>query len=179
MVHFGRNAAIMTALFLAGCQKAALPPAPGPVAATNRPLPYLDHAQPRLATIKLWVGPKDLVTELALTETQIYTGMMHRKEMGEDEGMLFVFSQPHRVGFYMKNTIIPLSAGYIDSEGILQEIHDLQPLDETPVEATSDRIQYVLETPKGWFKKNNIGPGTLIRSERGTLEQTFFRRNRQ
>jgi len=58
----------MTALFLAGCQKPALPPAPGPLAATNHPLPYLDHAQPRLTTIKLWIGAKDLVTELALTE---------------------------------------------------------------------------------------------------------------
>ena len=179
MVHIGRIIAILTALLLAGCQKPAVVPASTVTSATNRQLPYLDHAQPRLTTIKLWVGPKELETELALTETQIYTGMMWRKEMGENEGMLFVFGGPHRVGFYMKNTTVPLSAGYIDPEGVLQEIHDLEPLNETPVEAASGRIQYVLETPRDWFKKNNIAPGTLIRTDRGTLEEVFMRRKQQ
>ena len=76
----------------------------------------------------------------------------------------------------MRNTVIPLSAAYIDPEGTILELHDLKPLEETPVEAGSDNIQFVLETPQGWFKKNNIGVGTVIRTERGSLQETFFRK---
>jgi len=50
----------------------------------------------------------------------------------------------------------------------------MKPLDETPIESNSENVQYVLETPQGWFKRNNIGVGTLIRSERGSLQETFF-----
>ena len=116
-----------------------------------------------------------MVSELARTQTEIATGMMYRKKMAENEGMLFVFPRPHRTAFYMRNTIIPLSAAYIDGDGTILEIHDLKPLDETPIEAGSDKVQYVLETPQGWFKKNNIGIGTLIRTERGSLPETFFK----
>jgi len=164
----------------AGCDKSArgvaTVPAPSAVAnPPNPPQPYLDHAQPRLPTIKLWIGAQEMVSELARTQTEIATGMMYRKKMAENEGMLFVFPRPHRTAFYMRNTIIPLSAAYIDGDGTILEIHDLKPLDETPIEAGSDKVQYVLETPQGWFKKNNIGIGTLIRTERGSLPETFFK----
>ena len=147
-----------------------------PPPATNPPHLYLDHAQPRLPTIKLWLGAQEMDAEMALTQTQIYTGMMYRKEMGTNDGMLFVFPRPDRKAFYMRNTVIPLSAAYIDPEGTILEVHDLKPLEETPVEAGSDNIQFVLETPQGWFKKNNIGVGTLVRTERGSLRETFFRK---
>jgi uncharacterized membrane protein (UPF0127 family) len=137
---------------------------------------FLDHAQPKLRTMKLWVGTEEITAELALTATQIATGMMFRETMAEDEGMLFVFGTPHRTSFYMKNTKIPLSGAYIDTNGVIAEIVNLKPLDETPVEAASDNIQYVLEVNQGWFQRHNIGAGTVIRSERGSLPDTFFRR---
>ena len=112
--------------------------------------------------------------ELATEHTQIATGMMYRKEMGTNDGMLFVFARPIQAAFYMRNTIVPLSAAYIDPEGTILEIHDLKPLDETSVEASSDQVQYVLETPQGWFKRNNVAVGALIRTERGTLQEAFF-----
>src|SRR5436190_7641897 len=114
---------------------------------TNRPL-YLDRAQPKLPTIKLWIGPHEMAAEMALTQTQVATGMMYRKEMGENDGMIFVFPRPHQTAFYMRNTQVPLSAAYIDTEGTILELHDLKPLDETPIEAGTDKIQYVLETPR-------------------------------
>jgi uncharacterized protein len=124
----------------------------------------------------LWMGAKEVVAELALTPVQVATGMMFRKDMGEDEGMLFVFGQPHRTSFYMKNTLIPLTCAYIDSEGVVTEIHDLEPKNETPVPAKSDKIQYVLEMNRGWFDKNKIGVGTVVRTEHGTLPETFFKK---
>src|SRR2546421_8713283 len=165
------------ALLLASCDnRTELTQLPVTPPATNSPHLYLDHAQPRLRTIQLWLGAQEMEAEMALTQTQVATGMMYRKEMGEKDGMLFVFPRPHRTAFYMRNTVIPLSAAYIDPEGTILEIHDLKPLEEAPVEAGSDNIQFVLETPQGWFKKNNIGVGTVIRSERGSLRDTFFKK---
>lgn len=157
---------------------AATPAAPATATPKLAPEGYLLEAQPRLPTLKLWIGPKEMVAEMALTLVQIRTGMMHRTEMAENDGMLFVFPQPMKVGFYMRNTKIPLSCAYISAEGEILEIHDLVPLDETAVEAKTDKIQYVLETNKGWFERNGIGVGTIIRSEHGALSETFVRRPR-
>jgi uncharacterized membrane protein (UPF0127 family) len=104
------------------------------------------------------------------------TGMMFRTNIAENEAMLFVFATPHRTGFYMKNTVVPLSVAYLDSKGAIREIHDLQPKNLDPVPAKTDDIQYVLETAQGWFKRHNVGAGAVVRTEKGTLEQTFFRR---
>jgi uncharacterized protein len=160
-------------LLTASCEKKT-GLAPTPPAATLDQI-HLDQAQPRLPTVKLWLGSQELVAEVARTQTQVATGMMFRKDMGENEGMLFVFNQPHRAAFYMRNTLIPLSCAYIDSEGVILEIHDLTPMDETPRTAGSDNIRYVLETRQGWFQKNGLTLGTTIRTQRGSLSDTFFR----
>jgi uncharacterized protein len=154
------------------CRRSA--PAVSGAAPANQP--YLDHAQPRLPTLKLWLGSQELVTEVARTQTEVATGMMFRKEMNENEAMLFVFGQPYQASFYMRNTIIPLSCAYIDTEGEILEIHELKPLDEKPVEAASAKVRYVLETKQGWFDRNKIGIGTLVRAEAGSLPETFFGR---
>ena len=153
---------------------------PAASSSTNVPIQLfptlnLNHAQPKLQTVKLWLGPQEMTAELAITQTEVATGMMFRKEMAESEGMLFIFSRPHRTSFYMRNTILPLSGAYIDSEGIILEIHDLKPLNEEPVPADSDRVQYVLETRQGWFERNKVGVGSMVRTERGSFQETFFK----
>jgi len=135
--------------------------------------PFLTNAQPRLQTMRLFVGSQELRTELALKPVEIYTGMMWRTNMAENEGMLFVFADASPRSFYMRNTLVPLSLAYIDPEGIIQEIHDLHPRNETPVPSKADNIQFVLEVPQGWFKRRNISPGTLVRTEFGELKNTF------
>lgn len=114
--------------------------------------------------------------ELAIRPKEITTGMMFRTNMAENEGMLFIFQTPHRASFWMKNTSIPLSAAYINPDGIIEEIHPLEPLNTNAVVAKSSNIQYVLETPQGWFDRHNIPTGSVIRTERGSLPETFFRR---
>lgn len=131
------------------------------------------HAQPRLQTIKLYVGAQELATELALNPVEIYTGMMWRTNMAENEGMLFVFGDAAPRAFYMRNTYVPLSLAYIDPDGVVQEIHDLQPRDETSVPSKAENIQFVLEVPQGWFKRHNIAPGALVRTQYGELKTTF------
>jgi len=137
---------------------------------------HLDHAQPKLRTTKLYLADKTIVAEIAQSITQIATGMMFRESMGENDGMLFVFSYPHQTSFYMKNTKVPLSCAYIDRDGKILEIYDMEPLSLDPIPSESDQIQFVLEMNQGWFEKNGIKVGTRIVSERGTLLEHFFSR---
>jgi len=157
---------ILTAL--AGCKRETPPPVPS----EPRQM-YPTKAQPKLQTIKLWMGAAELEAELALTNEQRQTGMMFRKTMGENEGMLFVFPWPHQTGFWMLNTYVPLSIAYMDPAGVIVEIHNLQPQDTNSVVAASSNIVYALETPQGWFERHGVRPGTRVVSERGPLPDIF------
>ena len=173
---------ILIALIGVGCgssdgpDKQAAAPSSGVVATNPGGLIIPTKAQPKLRTIKLWLGSEELITEVAAVEKEIITGMMFRTEMAENEGMLFVLPGPQRASFWMKNTLIPLSCAYIDPEGNILEIHDMKPKDETPIPAASTRILYVLEVKQGWFQRHNIKVGTQVRTERGTLAEVFVRR---
>jgi uncharacterized membrane protein (UPF0127 family) len=165
----------------AGCNKSApaapASPPPSPLAATPAASPPLaTKAQQKLATTNLWIGPHVMSTELALSPNEVTTGMMFRTNMGEMEGMLFVFAVPHQTSFWMKNCPLPLSAAYIDPNGVIQEIHPLEAFNTNSVVANSENIQFVLETPQGWFDRHNVRTGTVIRTEFGTLQDTFFRK---
>jgi len=103
-------------------------------------------------------------------------GMMFRKSMADNEGMIFVYPAPQRVSFYMRNTTVPLSCAYIDTSGIIREIYHMQPLDETSITSDSDEIRYCLEVPQGWFQRHRVVIGTAVASQMGTLDQTFFRK---
>lgn len=153
-----------------GCNKSA-PRAMPPTLDQSMPT----RAQPKLRTVKLWLGAQEMAVEVALTGLEQQTGMMFRTNMAENEGMLFVFGQPHRAAFWMKNTLVPLSGAYLDSDGVILEIHDMKPLDETSIVASNDNILFVLETKAGWFERNNVGVGAVVRSESGSLAETFFR----
>lgn len=164
--------ALLAALALgAGCRQAAAPPPP-PAEDPSEPR----QAQPKLRTMKLYLGAAELDTELALSLDQIRAGMMFRTNIAENEGMLFVFGVPHQAAFWMKNTRVPLSAAYITTDGLIAEIHDLHPHDTNSVAAATDRVQYVLEVAQGWFARHNVTTGAVVRTPRGTLPETFFPR---
>jgi len=160
----------LAALLLAtSCEKekTAMPPsAPTPAPPAN---PVTDPAQPRLETIKLYLGSAELTVEIADENLERQAGMMHRTTMPKNEGMLFVFPRPHQTGFWMKNTTVPLSIAYIDRASRVVEIHDLLPGDTKPVESRSDRIQYALEVNQGWFDRHGIKPGSVIATDQGSL----------
>lgn len=171
----------LLALLGVGCgnsDKPATPTAgaPPPLAPKVEGPKYPTQAQPKLRTLKLWIGSEEIIAELAVSPKEIQTGMMHRISIGETEGMLFVFSYPSQQAFWMKNTLIPLSCAYIDPDGVILETYEMSPLDEKPIASKSDRIQYVLEMKEGWFNRHKIQPGVVIRTERGSLTETFFRK---
>jgi len=154
---------------LAGCSK------PPRAAEAGVDLSEPTQAQPRLPTIQLWLGPERLTAEMALTEDQERTGMMFRTHIGENEGMIFVLPT-QRASFWMKNCPLPLSVAYIDPDGVIQEIHDLQPQDTNSVFSATANIHFALETAQGWFRQHHIREGMTVRTERGTLIDTFTRR---
>ena len=81
-----------------------------------------------LPLTKIRIGSKILEVELAVSETQQMKGLMHRTELHQDRGMLFVFSQPKKASFWMKNTFIPLSIGFFDKNKKLLNILDMEPM---------------------------------------------------
>jgi len=124
--------------------------------------------------MKIYLGAETLDAELATTPREVQTGMMFRTNVTDQSAMLFVFSQPFQRSFWMKNCPHSLSAAYISPDGVIQEIHHLEQNDTNSVVAVSDNIQYVLEVNDGWFQRHGVNTGTLIRTEVGSLQQTFF-----
>jgi uncharacterized membrane protein (UPF0127 family) len=127
-------------------------------------LPILSQSgpQPELPATELRVGGKKISAEIADEEHERATGLMFRESLAQDSGMLFVMPAPGPAGFWMRNTKIPLTIAYIDPRGTILELHDLEPLNETPVPSRFRNIAYALEMPQGWFTKNNIWPGERI-----------------
>jgi hypothetical protein len=151
-----------------GCRPSATS---APPQATNAPAKVKPKGtpQPKLPVIKLNVGGKVMLTEIADTDATRQMGMMFREGMAENEAMIFVFPFPHQTSFWMKNTVVALDAAYIDAQGVILEIHKLEPLNEASVRARSTQIQYVLETPQGWFARNGVKVGALVETEQGPL----------
>jgi hypothetical protein len=135
------------------------------------------EAQPKLSTVKLYVGAEQMDTEMCVTARQIQTGMMFRKTMGTNDGMLFNLRVPQQAGFWMKNCFVPLSVAYIGPDGVIEEIHPLQVQDTNTVLSTVNNVMFALETPQGWFDQHHVTTGMVIRTERGTLLETFGHRN--
>jgi hypothetical protein len=96
--------------------------------------------------------------ELAVTDDEVRTGLMHRESMPEDAGMLFVFDPPSHTGFWMRNTLIPLDIAYMDADGTIKEIVHGEPLNETVLRPALP-YWYVLEVNGGWFERHGLGVG--------------------
>lgn len=114
----------------------------------------------RIAELKISNVP--ITVEVADTPQASENGLMFRDSLPEDHGMLFIFDQPKKASFWMKNTKIPLSIAYADSNGKILEIKSMNPLDETVVPSRSDEVDYALEVNQGWFARHGIAAGAKI-----------------
>ena len=118
--------------------------------------------QETLPIVTLRIGAITLEAEVADETDERTIGLMGREELAEGQGMLFVFREPQPLDFWMRGTLIPLSIAYINAAGVIREVHDLKPLDETPARSAFRDLLYALEVPQGWFHKNKILPGDRI-----------------
>lgn len=119
-----------------------------------------DQAQ-RLEAITLTAGMHRISAEVALTPQQRAIGLMHRKEMPQHQGMLFVFERPEVQCFWMKNTLIPLSIAFLADDGSIVNVAQMkaQSLDS---HCSSQPVRFALEMNEGWFAKKGMGPGSKI-----------------
>lgn len=111
--------------------------------------------------LSLVVNDQNIRVEAAISPEQSAQGLMFRKEMPENEGMLFIFSSDKILRFYMKNTLIPLSIAYLDRNGTIEEIYDMYPLDETAV-SSKWPVRYALEMNQGWFERHRVAVGDTV-----------------
>jgi uncharacterized membrane protein (UPF0127 family) len=125
-----------------------------------------EKAQPKLPVKTYTIVRKDggeiiIKAEIAESAAQREKGLMFRKELKDGEGMLFVFPADRVLSFYMKNTIVPLSIAFINKEGVIAEIHDMEPLNLRSIQS-SRSLRYALEVPQGWFSSVGVAVGDTI-----------------
>jgi uncharacterized membrane protein (UPF0127 family) len=124
-------------------------------------LPGLGVAQ-NLPRVPLYLKSKEIRVEVAKTPEERAKGLMGRTHLGENEGMLFIFEKEDFHGFWMKNTLIPLSIAFIDREGRILAITEMEPL-TLESHPPPQPVLYALEMKKGWFSANGIKAGDSIR----------------
>lgn len=107
------------------------------------------------------IGDRVVSMQVALSPAEMQRGLMFVKSMGAEEGMIFVFQRPQVMGFWMRNTELPLDIGYIDPDGTLREIYPMYPHDEKSV-ASVARRQIALEMNQGWFSRAGVKPGAQL-----------------
>ena len=117
-----------------------------------------ESPQLNLPRVTLKAGMHLIQAQVAATPEQRATGLMHRTEMPTNEGMLFVFEQPAGQCFWMKNTLLPLTAAFVADDGTIVNLADMQP-QSLDSHCSAKPVRYVLEMHQGWFAKRGIGPG--------------------
>ncbi|MCZ6672657.1 MAG: DUF192 domain-containing protein [Verrucomicrobia bacterium] len=105
------------------------------------------------------IGGKTIEIQIAHKDIEMAKGLMYRKSLGENRGMLFFYDPPKQMSFWMRNTKIPLDIGYFTSDGVLREIYPMHPMDEQGVKSRRDDLLMALEMNQGWYAKNGIKVG--------------------
>jgi uncharacterized membrane protein (UPF0127 family) len=126
--------------------------------------PAQQGPQPKLPTVQITAGMHVIQAELAVTPQQQQIGMMMRREMGANEGMLFVNSEAGVRCFWMRNTLIPLSAAFVGDDGTIVNIADMQPQTDDS-HCSAKPVRFVLEMRQGWFDRRGIKPGSRLRGK--------------
>ena len=107
-------------------------------------------------------GPVEVKVEVADDAAERERGLMERTALAEDSGMLFVFRRERPLSFWMRNTLIPLSIAYIDADGRIVDIEDMEPLDDQTKHPSAEPSKYALEVNQGFFAERGIEVGDTV-----------------
>ncbi|MBL0418939.1 DUF192 domain-containing protein [Ramlibacter sp. AW1] len=129
-----------------------------------QPVATAQQPQTDLPRVKLSAGMHQIDAQVARTSDQRATGLMWRQEMPQHEGMLFVFEQPSVQCFWMMNTLLPLSAAFLEDDGTIVNLADMQPR-STQSHCSARPVRYVLEMHQGWFAKRGLKAGDKLAGE--------------
>lgn len=134
------------------------------VLAAGAQIALAQEAQTQLPRVKLSSGMHQIDAQVAQTPDQRMVGLMFRKEMPQHEGMLFIFEQPSMQCFWMKNTLLPLTAAFVADDGTVVNLVDMKP-QTMDSHCSTKPVRYVLEMNQGWFAKKGIKAGARLRGE--------------
>lgn len=115
----------------------------------------------KIQTIDIYIKDVKFKVECAITKEEQQKGLMYRKKLDKQEGMLFVYDRYVRIPFWMKNTSIPLSIAFISDEGKILDIKDMKPFSQSPVYPQFSYM-YALELNKGAFARINANVGDIV-----------------
>ena len=118
-----------------------------------QPTPQMD-----LPHVTMQAGMYRIDAQVAMNERQREIGLMFRTEMPQPEGMLFVFEQPAVQCFWMKNTVLPLTAAFVAEDGRIVNLADMKP-QTTDSHCSTEPVRFVLEMNQGWFARKGIKAG--------------------
>ncbi len=121
------------------------------------------HEQPQLHLQRtaLAIGMFQIDAQVATSPEQHAIGLMFRKDMPLHEGMLFVFQNPTKQCFWMKNTLLPLTAAFVADDGTIVNLEDMKP-QSLDSHCSKAPVRFVLEMNQGWFTKKGIKAGSKI-----------------
>ena len=153
--------ALVLVLLLAGCGSTQADQDTGSKDAPQTTAAGKETPDLRTVVIDASGGKKvEVRVEIADDPWEEARGLMYRTALGEDRGMLFIFSDEQELSFWMRNTLIPLSVAYIDSGGRITDILDMKPLDDKPPHyVSSEPAQYALEVNQGFFDERGVKVG--------------------
>jgi uncharacterized protein len=122
---------------------------------------FAQEPQLDLPRVKILAGMHIIDAQVAATNDQRMTGLMFRKEMPQQEGMLFVFDYPSEQCFWMKNTLLPLSVAFVAEDGTIVNVDEMKPqtLDS---HCSKQPVRFVLEMNQGWFARKGIKAGMKL-----------------
>jgi uncharacterized membrane protein (UPF0127 family) len=118
-------------------------------------------ADAKVRTTTLRVGTHPLKVEVVSTDEDRSRGLMHREKLGRDDGMLFIFDEPAYHAMWMKNTLIPLSVAFVDAQGVILNILDMEPQTLDSHQSAGPSI-YAIEVNKGWFAAKKVKAGDKV-----------------
>jgi len=131
----------------------------------------LEKQETELDVTEILIGSKRIKVEIADNNKKRAKGMMNRKSLKNNHGMLFLMPRVKRASFWMKNTEVPLSIAFIDPSCRIVEIYDMAPNSDERTLSRSFNIAYALEVPLGWFEKNKISIGDLVQGLPKIIEE--------
>lgn len=118
-------------------------------------------ARAELPETTLTIRSEKIIVEVAATERERAQGLMFRRMLPENRGMLFVFPESAIHGMWMMNTYIPLSVAFIDEQGVIVNIEDMQPQTQA-THLAARPTRYALEANLGWYRKHGVKPGDKV-----------------
>ncbi len=141
-MQIARRSLLCLALALAPCLAAAqaLPPQP---------------------TIQLTAGIHVITAEVAANMAAAMRGLMFRERLAPNHGMIFLYAEKSTLCMWMRNTLIPLSVAFIDDDGKIVNVEDMEPRTDTS-HCARKPVRYALEMERGWFEKRGLKPGSKI-----------------